>query len=114
MSQQFNSIVLIPGLWMTFLSWENWIKRYTDYGYRVIAKSWPGMDGDIEELRRDPSPIATLGIAEIVAHYEQIIRSLDSPPLIAGLGQLASRLPQPRSKVSFSCLYRQSKCRFRH
>jgi len=84
MSQHFNSIVLIHGLWMTSLSWENWIKRYTTHGYRAIAKSWPGMDGGIDKLRRDPSAIATLGITEIVAHYEQIIRALDSAPLIVG------------------------------
>ena len=84
MSQQRNPIVLIHGLWMTALSWENWITRYTAHGYRVIAKSWPGMDGDIGELRRDPSSIATLGIAEIVDHYERIIRSLDSAPFIMG------------------------------
>ena len=84
MSQPLNAIVLIHGLWMTSLSWENWIKRYTDHGYRVVARSWPGMDVGIEELRRDPSAIATLGITEIVDHYEQIIRSLDGPPFIVG------------------------------
>jgi pimeloyl-ACP methyl ester carboxylesterase len=36
------------------------------------------------ELRRDPSPIANLGITEIVAHYENMIRELDSPPIIIG------------------------------
>lgn len=84
MSQRINPIVLIHGLWMTSLSWEKWIKRYTAHGYHVIAKSWPGMDVDIDELRRDPSPVATLGISEIVDHYERIIRSLDSPPFIVG------------------------------
>ncbi len=84
MSQQPNSIVLIHGLWMTSLSWENWITRYTAHGYRVIAKSWPGMDRDIDELRRDPLSIATLGITEIVDQYEQIIRGLDSAPFVIG------------------------------
>lgn len=82
--QPSNAIVLIHGLWMTSLSWEHWTKRYTDHGNRVIAKSWPGMDGDIEELRRDPSTIATLGITEIVDHYEQIVRGLDRAPFIMG------------------------------
>jgi len=84
MPDKSNPIVLIHGLWMTSLCWEGWIKRFTANGYRVIAKSWPGMDVTIEELRRDPSPIASLGITEIVAHYETIIRELDSPPLIIG------------------------------
>jgi pimeloyl-ACP methyl ester carboxylesterase len=34
--------------------------------------------------RRDPSPIAKLGITEIVEHYDKIIRSLDSAPFIIG------------------------------
>lgn len=84
MPQEAKSIVLIHGLWMTALSWEGWVKHYTEQGYRVIARSWPGMDIDIDELRRDPSPIATLGITEIVDHYETIIRQLDSPPIIIG------------------------------
>jgi alpha-beta hydrolase superfamily lysophospholipase len=79
-----GTIVLIHGLWMTPLSWEKWIERYTARGYEVIAPSWPGLEGDIEELRRDPSPIARLGAAEIVDHYDGIIRKLDNPPIIMG------------------------------
>jgi pimeloyl-ACP methyl ester carboxylesterase len=71
-------------LWLTARSWEHWAARFTADGYRVIARSWPGMDGDIEELRRDPSAIAELGITEIVDHYERIIRELDKPPIIIG------------------------------
>lgn len=84
MPKQPSSIVLIHGLWMTALSWENWTKRYKDKGFRVIAESWPGMDIDIDELRRNPAPIATLGITEIVDQYEKIIRGLDSAPIIIG------------------------------
>jgi pimeloyl-ACP methyl ester carboxylesterase len=84
MNRQNETIVLINGLWMTARSWENWVKRYTEMGYRVIAKSWPGMDGDINELRREPSAIATLGITEVVDHYERIIQGLDQPPIIMG------------------------------
>ena len=84
MNSENGTIVLINGLWMTARSWENWVTRYTELGYRVIAKSWPGMDGEIDELRRDPSAIATLGISEIVDYYEEIIRGLDRPPIIIG------------------------------
>lgn len=84
MGNEKGTIVLIHGLWMTPLSWEHWTERYRGEGYRVIASAWPGMDGDIEQLRRDPSAIATLGVTEIVEHYENIIRGLDSPPVIMG------------------------------
>ena len=71
---------------MTALCWENWVKHYTDKGYRVIAANWPGMEGDIEQLRRHPSDFARLGLTEVVDHYEQIIRELETPPVIIGYG----------------------------
>jgi pimeloyl-ACP methyl ester carboxylesterase len=81
-----TTIVLIPGLWMTALSWENWIKHYSDKGYSVIAVNWPGMEGGIEQLRRDPGSFASLGLKGVVDHYEQIIRELETPPIIIGHG----------------------------
>jgi len=81
-----TTIVLINGLWMTALSWENWVKHYTDKGYRVIAPNWPGMEGDIELRRRDPSSFASFGLKDIVDHYEQIVRDLETPPIIIGYG----------------------------
>jgi pimeloyl-ACP methyl ester carboxylesterase len=79
-----RTIVLIHGLWMTALSWEHWVERYEAAGHRVIARSWPGMEGDIEALRTDDSAIDHLGIEEIVDHYDAIIRALDEPPIIMG------------------------------
>jgi pimeloyl-ACP methyl ester carboxylesterase len=84
MSYAPDTIVLVNGLWMTALSWENWVKRYTEKGYKVIARSWPGMDGDISALRSDPSAIASLGVTEVVDYYDGIIRGLDKPPIIIG------------------------------
>lgn len=83
-NQPPNTIVLIHGLWMTPLSWEHWIERYSARGHRVLAPAWPGMDGDIEQLRTDPSAIESLGIEDIVDHYDRIIRDLDAPPIIIG------------------------------
>jgi alpha-beta hydrolase superfamily lysophospholipase len=81
-----TTIVLIPGLWMTALCWEHWVKHYSDKGYCVVARSWPGMEGDIEQLRRDPSSFASLGLEDVVNYYEQIIRELETPPIIIGHG----------------------------
>jgi len=81
-----TTIVLIPGLWLTALSWEHWVKHYTDKGYCVIAANWPGMEGDIEQLRRDPSTYTSLGLPEVVDHYEQIIGELETPSVIIGYG----------------------------
>lgn len=84
MDTQKQPIVLVHGLWMTPLCWENWVNRYTSRGYTVINKGWPGLDGDINELRRDPSAIAGLVITEIVNHYELIISKLEAPPIVIG------------------------------
>jgi len=81
-----TTIVLINGLWMTALSWERWARHYSEKGYCVLARSWPGMEGDIEQLRRDPSSFTSLGLPEVVDHYEQIIRELETAPIIIGYG----------------------------
>jgi pimeloyl-ACP methyl ester carboxylesterase len=81
-----TTIVLINGLWMTALSWELWVKRYGEKGYSVMAANWPGMEGDIELLQRDPSSFANLKLADVVNHYEQIIRRLETAPIIIGHG----------------------------
>jgi pimeloyl-ACP methyl ester carboxylesterase len=79
-----DTIVLIHGLWMTPRSWEGWIERYRSRGYEVIAPAWPGMEGEVEALNADPSPIAELDVEKIVDHYEGIIRALPAPPIIMG------------------------------
>ncbi|WP_408097311.1 alpha/beta hydrolase [Peredibacter sp. HCB2-198] len=80
-----RDIVLIHGLWLTPLCWENWIKRFNDRGYNVIAPAWPGMEERaIEDIRQDPTLLRGLGVEEIVNHYDKIIRSLAKPPIIMG------------------------------
>jgi len=83
-SQAKAPIVLVHGLWMTPRSWEHWIARYEGRGYDVHAPAWPGMDAEVEQLNRDPSPMKGLGITRIVDHYDDIIRGLASPPIIMG------------------------------
>src|SRR5437867_1236615 len=81
-----TAIVLVRCVWMTALCWEDWVKRDSDKGYCVVARSWPGMEGDIEQLRCDPSSFASLGLEDVVNYYEQIIRELETPPIIIGHG----------------------------
>ena len=81
-----TTIVLINDVWMTALSWELWVKHYCVKGYRVIAADWPGRDSDVEQLGRDPNMCARVGLTKVVDHYEQIIRKLETPPVIIGHG----------------------------
>ena len=78
------TIVLIHGLWLTPRSWEGWIDRYQKAGYNVIAPSWPGLEGEVEAIRKNPSALKGLKLKTVVDHYERIIRKIDSPPIIIG------------------------------
>jgi alpha-beta hydrolase superfamily lysophospholipase len=78
------TIVLIHGLWMTPLSWEGWMERFSARGHQVLAPAWPGMEGSVEDLRRDTSAFERLGVTEIADHYEGIIRGLGAPPIVMG------------------------------
>ena len=79
-----DTIVLIHGLWLTPLCWEKWVDHYQTKGFNVLAPSWPGMEGEIEQVRHNTTPYERLGINEIADHYERIIRELDRPPIIMG------------------------------
>src|SRR5260370_42420248 len=44
------------------------------------------MEGDVQQLRRDPNSCTGVGLPEVVDHCEQIIRELETPPIIIGHG----------------------------
>jgi pimeloyl-ACP methyl ester carboxylesterase len=75
-----DTIVLVHGFWVTPLSWEKWVERYEDRGYRVLTPTYPGFEGGVEALREDPSPIEALTFPAIVEHIGGIIDELDAPP----------------------------------
>lgn len=84
MSSKPDTVVFIHGLWMTSRSFEGWAERYRAMGYTVLNDGWPGMQGSVEDLRRDPAPIAKLSVEEIIDHYDRLIRGLSRPPIIIG------------------------------
>jgi pimeloyl-ACP methyl ester carboxylesterase len=79
-----RTIVFIHGAWVTPLCWERFIPFFEAKGYRCIAPAWPGKDRPIEAIRADPSPLAGLGVGEIVDHYAELIRGMDEPPILIG------------------------------
>src|SRR5205809_450415 len=78
------TIVLVHGLWLTPRSWEGWIDRYKQAGYNVIAPSWPGLEGEVEAIRKNPAMLKGLTLTTVVNHYDAIIRKLDSQPILIG------------------------------
>ncbi|MEU1288244.1 alpha/beta hydrolase [Kitasatospora sp. NPDC005856] len=82
-----DTVVLIHGLWMTPLSWEHWVTRYEQRGLKVITPGYPGIEPGpegVEALRRDPSPLAGMGVREVFDHLAEVIGALDTKPIIMG------------------------------
>lgn len=80
-----GTILLIHGLWMTPLCWEDWISFLQAKGYEVLAPGWPGVDNRTpQQIREDPKPMANKSIDDIVDHYTTIIKGLPKPPIIMG------------------------------
>ena len=79
-----ETILFIHGLWMTPRSWENWAARAESRGYKTLAPSWPGLEGEVEALNADSTPLTKLDVPKIVDHYGKIIRGLDGKPIIVG------------------------------
>ena len=42
------------------------------------------MEDEVEALKRDPSPIAALDVAQVVEHYDRILRAMDRQPIVVG------------------------------
>jgi pimeloyl-ACP methyl ester carboxylesterase len=79
-----KTIVLIHGLWVTPRSWEKFKSYYEAHGYNVLAPAWPGIQGEVEGMQRDPSSFNNIGIEQVVAHYTKIIQALSEKPIIIG------------------------------
>jgi pimeloyl-ACP methyl ester carboxylesterase len=79
-----DTIVLIHGFWVTPRSWEHWIEHYEAKGYRVVAPAYPGFDVEVESLNRDPSPIEALTVPMVVERLEEIVKGVDTPPILMG------------------------------
>ncbi len=77
-------LMLIHGAWLSSRSWESFAEYFEQRGFAVSAPEWPRKHGGVEELREDAEALEGLGIAEIVEHYEALIRELDQPPVLVG------------------------------
>jgi pimeloyl-ACP methyl ester carboxylesterase len=79
-----DTIVLVHGFWVTPRSWEHWVERYQQQGYRVLAPAYPGFEVEVEALNADPAPIVALTVPAIIEHLESVVRELDTPPILIG------------------------------
>jgi hypothetical protein len=79
-----QTVLFIHGGWVTPSCWDPFGSFFEASGYRCLAPAWPSKDRSVEAIRADPSPLAGLGIGEIVDHYDRIVRELDEPPILIG------------------------------
>lgn len=77
-------LVLIHGAWLSSQSWDKYSTFFTSLGYSVSAPEWPRKQADVAGQREHADDLADLGVAEIVDHYEAVIRALDEPPALIG------------------------------
>ncbi len=98
-----KTIVLIHGMFMNPLCWENWIPRYQAKGYRVLVPAWPGRDKSVEELRKahPDSQLPKLKLNDVVDHFEGVIKGLNEKPAIIGhsMGGLVVQLLLQRDRA---------------
>ena len=80
-----GTVFFLHGAWMTPLCWEPFAGFFERRGWRTLAPAWPYHDRPVAEQRRAPAPeLARLGAAEILDHYERLIRAMPEPPFLVG------------------------------
>jgi pimeloyl-ACP methyl ester carboxylesterase len=87
MNQDANApdILFIHGAWVGPSCWNDFAAHYAKQGLRTLAPGWPEEDRPYEALRASPSEaLARIGVQEIAAHYERILRAMPRQPLLIG------------------------------
>jgi pimeloyl-ACP methyl ester carboxylesterase len=77
-------VVFIHGLWLHATSWAPWAELFSAAGYDPIAPGWPGDADTVEASRTNPDSIADHGIDDVTRHYQAIIDTLPSRPILIG------------------------------
>ncbi len=97
-----KTVVLIHGLYMTPLCWEDWVKRFEAKGYRCVAPAYPGRDKSIQELQTPDAALGKLTLSNILDHLTKQIKALDEKPILIGhsMGALIAQLLLQRGLAS--------------
>jgi pimeloyl-ACP methyl ester carboxylesterase len=77
-------VVFIHGLWIHAAAWQPWIDLFTSHGYSTSAPGWPGDLPTVEATRENPDGLNDQGIAEMVAHYAEVIGTPEIKPVAVG------------------------------
>ncbi|MBV8171793.1 MAG: alpha/beta hydrolase [Candidatus Eremiobacteraeota bacterium] len=74
-----RTIALIHGLFLNHQSWDPWVERYKQRGFDVRPLAWPGLEGSVEELRNDPTPLTKLSVKSVLDNLSAQVSKLKSP-----------------------------------
>jgi pimeloyl-ACP methyl ester carboxylesterase len=77
-------VIFIHGLWLLPSSWDRWAKLFEKAGYTTLTPGWPDDPDTVEEANARPEIFANKTVADVVDHYEKIIKGLKRKPAIVG------------------------------
>lgn len=97
-------ILFITGAFVSNESWNEWREFYENRGYKTIAPAWPFKDASPAVLRkRHPDPqVASVRLAKLIVHFEEIARSFSEKPIIIGhsIGGLIAQILNQKGLAS--------------
>lgn len=79
-----NTIVFIHGMWMHSVTWEPWMRFFSENGYKTMNPPWPGESDAVSASRENPEAAANYGVKSIADSYADKIASLNEPPILIG------------------------------
>src|SRR6478672_11517011 len=77
-------VVFIHGLWLHSSSWQPWVELFAAAGHQTHTPEWPGASDSVEQTRANPDTQANKGLAEIIRHHSELVRGLDTKPILIG------------------------------
>lgn len=84
MTSARTPVVFIHGLWLHASSWCRWADMFHAAGYSTLAPGWPGEPGTVSMAREHPELVAGRSLAEVTAHFAELIAQLPAPPVLVG------------------------------
>ncbi|MFV0558623.1 MAG: alpha/beta hydrolase [Enterococcus sp.] len=80
-----KTIVLIHGLFVNNLGWDEWQAHFEEHGYTVYAPAYPGHDGIPSDLRNNPpNQLTETGFADVLDYFMQFFTTLPEKPIVIG------------------------------
>ena len=79
-----TTVVFIHGLWLLPSSWDAWAEFFEQAGYAPLTPDWPDDPVTVDAARAEPEVLAGKSLDQIADHTAEIIRELDSRPVVMG------------------------------